>query len=172
MATNPGQAGLVWTPHELNVGWKLIAHVSSAADAVTLNSQTYVAGPFDVPWSAIRDVLMGGGAAEAIDWGKLTQVAQTAVAGTLPGGGTQTSIIQAAALAIQQCCIYGGVLRASDANIWAIITAAGTLLSGATVGGLTSASAIAVSNLRSPTMTVWTPVISTADIAAITVNNP
>src|SRR4051812_33347923 len=124
MASNPSQAGTVWTPHELYTGWLAIAHVSSAADAATLNAQTYVAGPFDVGWSQIRGVLMGEGSAAAVDWGKLTQVAQTAVGATLPGGGTQTATIQATALAIQQCCIYGGVLRSSDATIWGLITAA------------------------------------------------
>jgi hypothetical protein len=173
LATNPSQAGTVWTPHELFVGWSALgAHVSDAADAVTLNAQTYTAGPFDVPWDKIRGVLMGEGAATAIDWGKLTQVAQAAVGATLPGGGTQTAAIQATAIAIQQCCIYGGTLRASDATIWALITSAGTTLSAAAVGGLSAASATAVGSLRAPTLPVWTPVIGTADIAAVRVNQP
>lgn len=172
MASNPSQAGTVWTPHELYVGWQAIAHVSSAADAATLNAQTYVAGPLDIGWSQIRGVLMGEGAAQAIDWGKLTQVAQTAIGGILPGGGTQTSAIQSTAIAIQQCCISGGLLRSSDATIWGLITAAGTLLSGATVGGLTAASATAIGALRAPSLSVWSPVIGVNDIAAVSVSHP
>lgn len=172
MASNPGQAGTAWTPHELYVGWLAIAHVSSAADAATLNAQTYSGGPLDIGWTQIRGVLMGEGTAQAVDWGKLTQVAQTTVGAVLPGGGTQTAAIQATAIAIQQCCLHGGTLRSSDATIWGVITAAGTTLSAAAVGGLTAASSTAIGLLRAPTLTVWSPVISTADIAAVSVNHP
>lgn len=168
MASNPGQAGTIWTRTELLAGWNAIAHVNPTTDAAVLNAQTYVGGPFDLQWSQIKDIFMGGGAAEAVDWGKLTQVANAAIGATLPGGGTQTATIQAAAIAFQQCASMGGVLRASDANIWAVITAGGTLLSGSTVGALTAATVTAVVALRSPTLPVWYTPISAADIIAVT----
>lgn len=173
MASNPSQAGLTWKPAELYTAWVALGtHISDAADAATLNAQTYVAGPFDITWSSVRDVLMGGGAAEALDWGKLTQVANTAVGGINPGGGTQTAAIQAVAIAIQECCLYGGILRGSDTNIWALITAAGTTLSAAAVGGLSAASATAVVALRAPTVAVWNPVITANDITTVRTTQP
>jgi hypothetical protein len=130
-----------------------------AQAAATLNAQTAVGAAQDVAWSAIRDVLMND-----FDWGTLVQAATIAVGGTLPGGGTQTLAIQAAAASIRECCLYGGTFAASNATVWARLVAAANLLTPASVGAITSASASAVVALRTPTVRVWDPPVTSGDV--------
>lgn len=132
-----------------------------AAAAAALNAQTKSAGIRDIQWSQVRDVLMNN-----FDWGTLVQVSQIAVGGTLPGGGTQTAALQAQAIAIRECCLYGGGLNASNSTVWTRVSSAGLALAGNTVGAISNASATAVGALRNPTVAVWDPPVTSHDVLA------
>src|SRR5258708_4001673 len=99
---------MAWTYAALKTADTAQAIADPSAAAAGLNAQTTLLSAQNIQWSVIRDVLMNN-----FDWGALVQVATTAVAGILPGGATQTQAIQAAAIAIRDCCLYGGVFAAS-----------------------------------------------------------
>lgn len=150
---------MAWTYADLKTAYTALGISDITAAAAALNAQTVTSAAIDLSWSAIRDVLMNN-----FDWGTLVLVAETTVGATLPGGGTQTVAIRAAANAIRECCIYGGVFNSSNATVWARLTSAASLLTPSTVGGISSASATAVSALRTPTVPKWDPRIETGAI--------
>lgn len=125
------------------------APLSLAAAATALNAQTVVATARDVAWSSIRDVLMNN-----FDWGTLVGCT-VPVGATLPGGAVQTLPVLSAAVAIHECCIYGGTFNAANQTVWNRLTTAAGLLTPASVGGISSASATAVTALRTPTVPTW-----------------
>lgn len=129
--------------------------------AATLNTQTVTLPAQDFRWSEIRDILMNN-----FDWGALVQATEMAVGGTLPGGGSQTTAIQAAAIAIHECCIYGGTLNASNATVWGKLTTVGSLLDSASAGIVSSASVTAIVALRTPTVPKWQPAVTGDDVIA------
>lgn len=135
------------------------APLSLIAAVGQLNTQTITTGPLDVPWPAIRDVLMSNW-----DWGTLVQASNAQVGGTLPGGGVQTPAIQAAAEAIRECCIYGGQFGSSNLVFWNRLVAAANLLTPVAVGAISSASANAVVALRMPVVLAWMPLVTAGDI--------
>ena len=135
------------------------APLSLAAAVVQLNLQTVVNVPLDVPWPAIRDVLMSNW-----DWGTLVQASNAPVGATLPGGAVQTLPIQTAATAIRECCIYGGQFTSSNLVFWNRLVVAANLLTPVAVGAISSASANAVVALRMPVILAWMPLVTAGDI--------
>jgi hypothetical protein len=152
---------MTWTYQQLKTAYQAISPVPAnyTAAAVTLNAQTTTSAPLDLQWAAIRDVLMND-----FDWGGLVQCVQTSVGGVLPGGATQTVAIQAAAIAIRECCVWGGTLNASNTTVWNKLTAAANLLTPGGVGGISAASANAVVAMRTPTVPAWSPAVTAGDV--------
>jgi hypothetical protein len=148
-----------WTYASLKAADTAIAITDPTAAATALNAQTTTLAAQNVGWGAMRDVLMNN-----FDWGTLVICAQTAVGGTLPGGGTQTAAIQTAAIAIRECCLYGGTFLASVAADWSKLTAAAGLLTPAAAGGISSASSTAIVALRVPVVATWQPAVTAGDV--------
>lgn len=117
-----------------------IADPVQAAAALNANTLNVAV---DLPWSTIRDVLMNN-----FDWGSLVTISELNVGSTLPGGALQTFAIKSAASAIRECCLYGGTFASSNAAVWARLTTAAGLLTPANVGGISAASASAISAMR------------------------
>ena len=149
-----------WTQTQLAAAFNALSPVPAtlSAGCVTLNAQT-TSQTVNIAWPAIRDVLMND-----FDWGALTQVAETPVGGTLPAGAVQTVAIQAAAMALRECCIYGGTFAASNTTDWNKLVAAANLLTPANVGAISSASASAVVALRTAVVPTWSPPVQVAQL--------
>lgn len=152
---------MAWTLAQLKTADAALVGAPLALDVATaqLNAQTTTSPAVDLAWSAIRDVMMNN-----FDWGTLVACCNTAVGMANPGGGTQTAAIRNAAVAIRDCCIYGGMFASSNATVWSRLTAAANLLIPSTVGAITSASASAVVALRAPTVPTWAPPLNTGDV--------
>ncbi len=134
------------------------APLALPAAASALNAQSAASQPADLAWAALRDVLMNN-----FDWGSLVQ-ACNAPPGTLPGGGTQTAAIQAAAVALRDCCLWGGTCAAATAAVWTKLTAAANQLTPAAVGAISQASVNAIVALRTPSVAAWSPAVTAGDI--------
>lgn len=149
-----------WTIAQLKAADAAIsspANLSTAA--ATLNAQTEVLSAQNISWASVRDVLMNN-----FDWGTLVYCATVDIGGILPGGATQTAVIQASAMAIRECCIYGGTFSASVTADWNALVAAANNLTPANVAGISAASANAVVALRTPTVPVWAPPVTAGDV--------
>lgn len=99
----------------------------------------------DVQWADVRDVFMSNG-----DWGTLTYTSML-TSGTFIGGGTFALATRVMAIDIRECCLYGGILRTSDATIRTRVSSRASTLAGATVGAISAASMTAIGALISTT---------------------
>jgi hypothetical protein len=150
-----------WTHAQLKAAYLALspAPADDTAAAVAINSQTTILPPQDVSCSDARQVILLTG-----EWVAIKALAAHPVSSfTAPTPADQAAIAAATCVAALDPSSNIETLAVSSAPVWAAVQ--GMLLALSVAGVLTSASAAALTALRTPTVPTWQPPVTAEDVA-------
>ena len=143
----------MWTYAELKAARAALSPVplSDDAAAITLNAQTYVSAPQDVPTRSVLAFLLTTG-----EWGGIEAAAQ-------PGSGV-AQVIKIVSINLVRTCTTQVIseFHTSDAGVRNTVIGALGALQKASL--LSAASNAALAAMITPSLPVWQPPVTAADV--------
>jgi hypothetical protein len=134
----------------------------SPGDAASALNEETISTFVDVPWSALREILMGNG-----DWGTLVYTERRA-SGAFLGGAAYSAATQVMAIEFADSCRFGGTLRTSDPDVRTRVGGRLNTLAGATVAAISAASREQMIDLAtrtiSPAASIGWPAVTEHDV--------